>query len=212
MTTGRFVVVEGPDGAGKTTLVRALAERVRAAGREVVEVREPGGTPVAEACRAIVLDPAHPVGPVGELFLMLAARADLVATVIRPAVARGALVLSDRFDLSTLAYQVAGRGLPESDVRRANALATGGLTPDLTIVLDLPADVARQRRAEAGKALDRIEQGDAAMQDRVSGHFAAARGQGIVHLDGADTAMAVHEGAWRLLEGLLTEPASPRQG
>lgn len=212
MTTGRFVVVEGPDGAGKSTLVRALAARLRTAGHEVVEVREPGGTPAAEAIRALVLDPAHAVPPAAELFLMLAARADLVARIIRPALARGAVVLSDRFDLSTLAYQVAGRGLDEPAVRRANALATGGLAPDLTLVLDVPGDVAAARQAAAGKDADRMEQGDAAMRARVAARFAAAGGPGVVHVDGAQRPDAVLAAGWRALHGILTEPVPHAAG
>ena len=211
MSRGRLIVVEGPDGAGKTTLVRALSGRVRAAGREVVEVREPGGTPVAEACRAIVLDPAHPLSPAAELFLMLAARADLVAGLMRPALQRGAVVLSDRFDLSTMAYQVAGRRLPEADVRRANAVATGGLIPDRTLVIDLSPDAARARRQAMGTALDRMEQGDADMQERVVRWFAQAAGPGVVHLDGMLTAEALTEAAWTHVREMLTEhpPAGP---
>ena len=212
MSDGLFVVVEGPDGAGKTTLALGLASRMRAVGREVVEVREPGGTPVAEACRAIVLDPAHPVGPAAELFLMLAARADLVARVIEPALARGAVVLSDRFDLSTLAYQVAGRGLPEADVRRANAVATGGRAPDLTLVIDLPADEARSRRQAAGRALDRMEQGDAGMRQRVAECFVRASGPGLVHVDGGLLPEVLADRAWDHVRPGLTEPTPPAAG
>ncbi|MFI5234359.1 MAG: dTMP kinase, partial [Gemmatimonadales bacterium] len=103
---GFFLVVEGPEGAGKSTLVRALETRLRAAGRQVQMVREPGGTTLAQRARQLVLDPANQVSPPAELFLMLVARADLVEKEIRPQLARGAVVVSDRFDLSTLAYQV----------------------------------------------------------------------------------------------------------
>ncbi len=106
---GAFIVVEGSDGAGKTSLARRLGDRLRSAGFEVVEVREPGGTPVAEAARAAVLDASLDASPLAELFLILAARADLVSRVIRPALAEAKVVVADRYDLSTRAYQVAGR-------------------------------------------------------------------------------------------------------
>ncbi|MFL5506396.1 MAG: dTMP kinase, partial [Gemmatimonadales bacterium] len=131
---GCFVVLEGPEGAGKSTLAQALLAKAREAGIQVTAVREPGGTPAGEAARQILLDHAHPVGPEAELFLVLAARAELVRHVIRPALDSGHLVLADRFELSTHAYQVAGRGLPAETVAMANRLATGGLAPDLTLV------------------------------------------------------------------------------
>jgi len=183
---GAFLVVEGPDGAGKTTLVKRLAARLREAGLTVVEVREPGGTPLAEVARGAVLDPSLGASPPAELFLMLAARADLVAKVIRPALARGQVVISDRFELSTEAYQIAGRELPREPVLAANRLATGGLKPDLTLVLDVPADVAH----------DRIEGEDRLMHDRVARAFAAAEGKSVVHFDATRSADAVERQAW----------------
>lgn len=197
---GLFVVVEGPEGAGKTTLVAGLARRLRQAGRDVLEVREPGGTPVAEAARQVVLDPALDCSAEAELFLILVARADLVAKVIRPWLARGGgVVVSDRFDLSTEAYQVAGRGLPRDAVRAANRLATGGLEPDVTLVLDVPPDVGRGRQAALGKAPDRLERADAAYHERVRAAFRAARGAGIVHLDATASADEVERAAWEVV-------------
>lgn len=193
---GLFVTVEGPDGAGKSTLVRALAGRLAAAGRPPVEVREPGGTPVAEAARHAFLDPGMDAAPAAELFLLLAARADLVAKVIRPALEAGRVVLSDRFDLSTEAYQIAGRGLDAAVVRAANRLATGGLVPDLILVLDVPADVGLARQTAAGKISDRLERADAAFHERAAAFFRAARGPQMVHLDAARPAAAVEAGAW----------------
>src|SRR5439155_879379 len=109
---GVFIVVEGPEGAGKSTLVRWLAARLVAEGLQVTAVRQPGGTPVAEAARKVALKFPHEMSPVAELFLFLAARADLVQRVIRPALEAGQVVVADRFDLSTIAYQVAGGGWP----------------------------------------------------------------------------------------------------
>src|SRR2546427_3502929 len=149
--SGRFVVIEGPEGAGKSTLVRWLAGQVRADGQRVVTVREPGGTPIAEAARKLALKSRHDRAFGAELFLFLAARADLVERVIRPALADGQIVIADRFGLSTIAYQVAGRGLSREDVEAALRVATGGLTPDLTLILDVPVTVGRERQKVAGK-------------------------------------------------------------
>src|SRR5687767_2517250 len=135
--SGFFVVLEGPEGSGKSTLIGPLAERMRESRVDPLIVREPGGTRAAEIARQALLDPEHPVGPVTELFLYLAARADLVQTVIQPALAAGRVVLSDRFALSTEAYQMAGRGLDPVMVRAANEAATHGVRPDLTLILNL---------------------------------------------------------------------------
>jgi len=207
---GAFVAVEGPDGAGKTTLARRLAERVRAAGFVVEEVREPGGTPLAEAARGVVLDETLAASPLAELFLMLAARADLVAQVIRPALEAGRVVVSDRFDLSTHAYQIAGRGLPRRPVLVANALATGGLKPDLTLVLDVPAAVGLVRVAVSGRDPDRIEQATGGLHQRVAAAFAAARGRGVRHFDATHSADEVERRAWRAVRRMLQQHGPAR--
>lgn len=192
-----FIVVEGPEGAGKTTLVQALAARLEAEHRPALTVREPGGTPLAEAARTLALNTRHDLTAAAELFLILAARADLVARVIRPALEQGRTVLADRFDLSTQAYQVAGRGLPGDEVAAAMHLATGGLSPDLLLVLDIPVDVGRARQQQGGKTQDRFEREDDAFHHRVRAAYREAMGPGIVHLDATQPAPVVFEAAWR---------------
>jgi dTMP kinase len=204
---GCFIVVEGPDGVGKTTLASRLASRLRADDREVLEVREPGGTPVAEAARNAALDPELNATPLSELFLMLAARADLVQQVIRPALAAGTIVVGDRYELSTWAYQVRGRRLPEDAVLEANRLATGGLVPDLTLVLDAPSDVLENRKAKTGKALDRIEQAEEDVRGRISDAFLRAAGPGIVHVNADGSPDSVELAAWHLVQACVDEVA-----
>ena len=191
-----FIVVEGPEGAGKSTLVRGLTARLLAEGRQVLTVREPGGTPVAEAARKIVLKSRHDLSPASELFLYLAARADLVEKQIRPALAAGQVVLADRFDLSTRAYQVAGRGLSADAVDAALLVATGGLTPDLTLVLDVPVEVGRERQRKARKEQDRIERESDGFHARVLEAYRQATGAGVVHVDATQPKSAVLEAAW----------------
>ncbi|MEI2720983.1 MAG: dTMP kinase [Gemmatimonadales bacterium] len=199
MPSGCFIVLEGPEGAGKTTLAAALVARMRRDGLEVVSIREPGGTPVAEALRGELLDRDREWTPEAELLYMVTARADLVTHVIRPALAAGKVVLSDRYDLSTMAYQGAGRGLPMDQVRWVNGAATGGLVPDLTLVLDLDPAVGRARQAAAGKGADRLERESVAFHDRVAAAYLAATGPGVHHLNAGASPQTVLESAWRLL-------------
>ena len=201
MAHGCFVVIEGPEGAGKSTLIRALGARLAAAGRRHSLWREPGGTPLAEAARNAVLDPALHAGPVSELFLMLAARADLVTKELRPRIEAGEVVIADRYDLSTFAYQVAGRGLDEGAVRTANALATGGLRPDVTLVLDLEVSAGVARQRAAGKSPDRMEQEQEGFHQRVNAAYKSATGVGVVHLDASGSPERVAQGAWDALKG-----------
>jgi dTMP kinase len=203
-----FIVVEGPEGAGKSTLVRGISARFLAEGRQVLMVREPGGTPVAEAARKIVLKSRHELSPASELFLYLAARADLVEKQIRPALAGGQVVLADRFDLSTRAYQVAGRGLSADAVQAALQIATGGLAADLTLVLDVPVDVGRERQRKARKEQDRIEREGDAFHARVLEAYRKAAGPGVVHLDATQSKSAVLDAAWKEISG--TSALSPR--
>jgi dTMP kinase len=193
---GLFVVLEGPEGSGKSTLAGALAARMRDRGAAPVVVREPGGTRAGEIARQALLDPEHPVGPLAELFFYLAARAELVCSVIAPALAAGRVVLSDRFSLSTEAYQMAGRGLPADVVRPANRAAAGGRHPDLTLIIDLAPEVGRARQVAAGKRLDRLDAESAEFHRRVSDYYLAARGDGVRHLDGCLPPDRLLQAAW----------------
>lgn len=162
---GVFVVLEGIEGSGKSTQARLLAEWLAAGGVQGVWTREPGGTPLGEEIRRLLLDSGE-VAPRAELLLMLAARAALIDAVVRPALGRGEVVVADRFDLSTLAYQAYGRGLPLAEVEQLNAFATTGVRPDVTIVLDVPQSAGEARRAGRGSA-DRIEREARSFHTRV---------------------------------------------
>ncbi|MCS7315068.1 MAG: dTMP kinase [Bryobacterales bacterium] len=155
---GRFISFEGVDGAGKTTQTALLADWLRDRGFDVVVAVEPGGTPVGEQIRAILLDKRNSeLAPEAELLLYFASRAQNVARVIRPALARGAIVLSDRYTDSTIAYQAYGRGLGEPVVRELHRLACGDLWPDLTLLLDLDPDIGLQRALQRG-VLNRMDE------------------------------------------------------
>jgi len=150
---GRFITLEGIEGSGKSTQIRHLAEVLIQRGHRVLQTREPGGTPTAEAIRHILLtaSPREPITPQVEALLILAARCQHVTHLIRPALRRGVAVLCDRFSDSTFAYQGFGRGLDLRWLREANEIATGGLIPDLTLVLDLPVSTGlARRRADRG--------------------------------------------------------------
>ena len=169
---GVFVTFEGGDGVGKSTHIRYVANELRLAGREVVCLREPGGTGIGESLRAMVLDPDNgEISSEAELLMYEAARAQLVREAIRPALERGAVVLCDRFADSTIAYQAYGRGLPLDFVRRANAFATGGIVPDRTILLVLGNTRKSLARATGVGAGDRMEQAGEVFHSRVNRAF-----------------------------------------
>ena len=195
--TGCFVTIEGGEGTGKSTLLTALADRAQAAGREVVTCREPGGTALGERLRDALLGAeGEPPDARAELLVFAAARAQLVAEVIRPAIEAGSLVLCDRYADSTVAYQHHGRGLPRDTVDAVNAAATGGLTPDLTLLLDLPPAEGLRR---AGRASDYMEREDLAFHERVRAGFtalASAEPERWRVLDASTPAEDVADVAW----------------
>ena len=155
---GRFITFEGVEGVGKSTQIAHAAEHLRRQGIEPLVTREPGGTPLAEKLRALVLEPKQgPVGPTEELLIMFAARASHVAAVIRPALQQGRWVLCDRFTDATEAYQGGGRGVSRAAIRQLARIAHPRLTPDLTFIFDAPAAVASARVTHRGTGHDRIE-------------------------------------------------------
>ena len=165
---GRLIVFEGGEGSGKTTQLRRLSSVL--GQREIAHlcVREPGGTPLGTEVRRVLLDPASDIEPRAEALLFMASRAQLVAREIQPALARGETVLLDRFFLSTYAYQVAGHGLDETAVRAANAFATNGLVPDLTLLLRFPVREGLGRAAVRANAHDRMEAMGESFHERVA--------------------------------------------
>ena len=167
---GKLIVLEGAEGVGKSTQVGLLLEALSAAGVPAVTFREPGGTDMGDVIRSLLLDPRSKLGAAAEALLFMASRAELCEREIRPALTRGAIVVLDRFFLSTYAYQIAGRGLPENEVRAANALATGGLVPDLTLLLDLPGTSGLDRASSRGDT-DRMEQSAGDFHARVVDAF-----------------------------------------
>jgi dTMP kinase len=173
---GKFITLEGVDGAGKSTHVAWIAERLRSGRHEVVVTREPGGTLLAEKLRALVL--AEAMDPLAETLLMFAARADHVQKVIAPALARGAWVVCDRFTDATLAYQGAGKGVPVERIRQLAEATHPGLMPDQTLVFDCPYEVSRSRLSNSGRDLDRFESEERAFFERVrAGYQGLARAE-----------------------------------
>lgn len=182
--TGRFVVVEGGEGVGKSTQVERLASSLRAAGREVVVTYEPGDTKTGAELRAALLHADTALDPHAELLLMLADRAQHVAEVIRPALARGAIVVCDRYEASTLAYQGVARGLGVDEVERLSKWAAAHVEADVVIVLDLPDSVAEAR---VSPVRDRFERAGAEFHARVRAAYrdlAPTRGWLVVDADG----------------------------
>lgn len=206
---GRFLVLEGVEGAGKTTQAARLAGWLRGAGLETVLAREPGATGVGEAIRGVLLHrDEFSIPAETELFLMLAARAAFVRQVVRPALERGAWVVADRFEFSTFAYQGYGRGLDLEAVRQSNAFATGGVRPDLVMVLDLPVEEGLARQAADGRGPDRIErEGEGFLRRVREGYLSLAAAEpAAVVLPATASPDEVHVALVRTVRSRFPEP------
>lgn len=200
-TQGLFVTFEGIDGAGKSTHIAGLADAFRSAGRTVTLTREPGGTPLAEKLRALVLN--DPMDPLCEALLMFAARRHHLLEVIEPALARGEVVLCDRFTDATFAYQGGGRGFDTATLTRLEQWVQQGDQPDLTLWFDLPAEVAARRRG-AVRAPDRFEQQDGAFFERVRDGYAARRAGDPARFEVID-ALADVETVWQAVQAAMEQ-------
>lgn len=186
--SGLFITFEGGDGTGKSTQVRLLTQWLTEQGRAVVTTREPGGTEVGTALREIVLHHRGEVDPRAEALLYAADRAQHIGTLVRPALERGDVVVQDRYIDSSVAYQGAGRVLDAAEIKRISLWATGDLIPNLTVLLDLPGDVARERLAQEHKTFDRLENEHDDFHERVRAAFlalAAAEPQRFLVVDAA---------------------------
>jgi dTMP kinase len=206
--SGRFITFEGGEGVGKSTQARLLAERLRERGHDVVVTREPGGSPGAEDIRNLLVQ-----GTPGrwdalvEALMMFAARADHVARTIRPALERGAIVICDRFTDSTYVYQGAGRGLPRETIRRMESIAVPDVKPDLTIILDLPAEDGLKRTQARRHGETRFEQFDLDFHQRLRDAFrdiARHNPARCVLIDSSGPLEDVSAKIWRIVEGRLS--------
>ena len=203
---GLFVTFEGGEGSGKSTQIPRLAARLRERALDPLVTREPGGTPVAEGIRALLLDPALAPGAIAEALLMEAARAELVATVIRPALEAGRAVLCDRYADSTLAYQGAGRALDLKMLREWNRIATGGLNPALTLLFDLAPEVGLSRRGDAAGVPNRLDRESLAFHARVRAQYlelARAEPGRFVVIDASRAPEWIEAEAWAALSAAL---------
>ena len=211
MSAGRFIAFEGGEGVGKSTQARLLAQALEARGLEVVLTREPGGTEGGEAIRGLLLDPAGPGWrPEAEALLFAAARSDHVARLIRPALERGAWVVCDRFIDSTRAYQGGGGGLADEAILALHRVGSGGLLPDLTILLEAaPEEIAARLARRDGGESDRIGGREAEFHARVAQafrRFAEAEPARFARIDGSGPSEATHATILAAIAPLLPEP------
>ena len=210
MTAGKFIAFEGGEGVGKSTQSKLLAAALEARGIEAVLTREPGGTPGAEAIRSLLLNPPHEGwNPRAEALLFAAARSDHVEKLIRPALAEGKWVICDRFIDSTRAYQGGGGGLSDTEILALHRVGSAGLLPDLTLLVEVPAEV-RERRLARRAALDAIEGREAAYHARVVeafSRFAEAEPARVARIDGQGAREDTHAQIMRAVEPLFESAA-----
>ena len=203
-----FITFEGIDCSGKTTQAKLLVDRLKQVGKEVVFLREPGGTKISEKIRELLLDKRHlEMNQKAELFLFSAARTQLVSEVILPALGRNAIVICDRFHDSTTAYQGHGRGLRLPDVKAINMIATSGTIPDLTMLVDIEVDEIARRRRIAGLAEDRMESGGRTFFEHVrQGYLTIAQEEPkrFITINGMRPIQEIHEEIWNAVQQRLS--------
>lgn len=216
VSRGRFITLEGGEGAGKSTQAARLAARLRARGIEAVLTREPGGSPLAEDIRGAILSGAvAPLGPAAEAVMFSAARIDHLERTIRPALARGQWVICDRFADSTRAYQGALGNLDPGFMRELERVTIGGSKPDLTLVIDVPADVGLARARARSQAADRFESEGQGFHEALRRAFldiAADEPKRCAVIDGARDADAVEDAIWRAVSARLLGEAAQAPG
>jgi dTMP kinase len=209
MSRAAFLVLDGLDGTGKTTQCRLLAERLRAGGHEVVTCIDPGGTALGNLLRELLLHHQGDIEPASEALLFMASRAQLVHEVIRPALAANRIIVSDRFLLANIVYHGHAGSVDVEQLRQAEQLSTGGLEPDLTLVLDLSVEEAEARR---GRRADRMESRGRAFQQRVRDGFLAEarrRPERVRVIDATPGVEVVHEAVWREVTHVLATGSRP---
>ncbi len=203
-----FITFEGIDCSGKTTQATLLVERLRELGKDVLFLREPGGTTISESIRTLLLDRRHPeLTQRAELLLFSAARTQLVSQVIKPALASGRIVVCDRFVDSTTAYQGYGRGLDLGDVAAINRIALCGTTPDLTLFVDVSVEEVARRKSEAGLPADRMESAGTEFFARVRRGYqelATAESGRFVTIDGMQPIEQIRDAVWRAVQSKLS--------
>lgn len=206
-----FISFEGPDGSGKSTQTRRLASALRRRGFPVTETREPGGTPLGDRIRELLLDPhSPPATPLTMTLLLSASRSQLVTEVILPAIRAGHIVIADRFADSTVAYQSFGLGVPRSAVERITEIATQGVRPDVRVYVDVPVEVGLERVAARGER-NRLDEWEIAFHQRVRDGYRELiheNAEGWLQIDGADSPERVHAAIMRELTPFLENQAA----